>query len=179
MWPAFAATIVLDAVIGWRLPPAGESEAPVSGALLAVFLNLLAVLVGWPLGLLVRRRRPDLPGMIARDYAGTATILAVSFVLLIAGLAHRPAVLMHRSIKRDAIVRAQAFVGARAPSEFRRDMTVVDVYAIEPGAVYRICVPNPNRVRTYCVIVRDQQPFPGGVTFDGYESNTVFSQGAG
>ncbi len=179
MWPAFIATVVLDAVIGHLLPPAGETQALLGAALVAVFLNLLAVLVGWPSGLLLRRRRRDLPGLVARDYAGTAAILAVSVVLLIAGLLHRPTVLAHRSSKRDAIVRAQAFIGARAPAEFRRNLTVVDVYAIESGAVYRICVPDAGRVRTYCVVVRDREPFPGGVTFAGYESNTLFSQGAG
>lgn len=179
MWPAFVLTVALDAAIGRLLPPAGETQSLPSAALVAVFLNLLAVLVGWPLGLLIRRRRRDLPGPIARDYGGVVTILAVSALLLVAGLVHRPTVLSHRSIKRDAIVRAQAFIGVRAPVAFRRDMSVVDVYALEPGSVYRICVPDAPRLRTYCVVVKVAQPFPGGVTFDGYESNTLFSQGTG
>lgn len=178
MWPMFGLAIAADALIGALLPPTGESQALLGAALVAAFLNLLAVvLCSRPLGALIRRRRPDLPASVARDYGGTIAIAVVTLALLAAGLAHRPAILQHRTAKHDAIVRAQAFIGTRAPAEFRRSMTVVDVYAIEPGAIYRVCVPDRSRARNYCVVVRDAQPFPGGVSFDGYESNAVYAQG--
>ncbi len=180
MWPVFVSAIVADAVIGVLLPPSGDTQAVFGAAIIAAFLNLFAVVLGsWPIGALLRRRRPDLPVSVARNYGGTIAIAGVTVALLVAGLAHRPAILQHRVAKRDAIVRAQAWIGARAPDAFRRSMSVVDVYAIEPGAMYRICVPDAPRLRTYCVVVRDRQPFPGGVTFDGYESNRVYAAGAG
>jgi hypothetical protein len=181
LWPTFATLTVVDAVIGHALPPSGESQTVLGAALAACFLNLIAiVLLSVPIGALLRRARPDLPKVVARDYGGTGAVLAVSFALLIAGLAHRPSVLAHRSAMQDAISRAQAWIGARAPSEFRRNIEYVSTVAIEPGSIYRTCVPSiKDRRRMYCVIVKTHLPFGQGVSFDGHEPNDVFSQGTG
>ena len=51
---------------------AGEGTDLVGGLLLAGFLNLVVVAVLAPLaGTLLRRSRPDLPAVVAGDYAGT------------------------------------------------------------------------------------------------------------
>jgi len=131
-----------------------------------------------PFAALLRRRRPDLPRVVARDYAGTIAIALVSAALLLVGLLHRPTIIANRNTMNDAISRAQAFIGARAPAEFRRNLAVVSTYAIEPGRVYRTCVPGIRTGRTYCVIVKTQMPFAQSVTFAGYESNADFSRGA-
>ena len=55
---------------------------------------------------------------------------------------------------QDAIKRAQAYIGDRAPAEFRRNLAYVDTFAIQPGSIYRTCVPSDYRRRTYCVIVK-------------------------
>jgi hypothetical protein len=79
----------------------------------------------------------------------------------------------------DAIARAQAFIGDRAPAEFRRNVQWVSTYAIEPGSLYRTCVPNAERSRTYCVVVNTRLPFERSVKFAGYESNADLSAGTG
>jgi hypothetical protein len=180
LWPAFAAAIVVDAVLGHVLPPSGETQTVLAAALAGCVLNLIAVvLLSRPVGMLIRRARPDLPKVVARDYGGTVVVLTVTAVLLLAGVLHRPSVLEHKRAMQDAIVRAQAWIGARAPAEFRRNVEFVSIFAIEPGNIYRTCVPSEDRTRTYCVIVKTRLPFAQSVSFDGYESNSVFAAGAG
>jgi heme A synthase len=180
MWPAFVALIAVDAVIGHLLPPVGEKQSIVAAALGGLVLNLIAViLLSWPLGVLLRRRRPDLPMTVARDYAGTAVVLLVTAGLLGAGLAHRSSITSEQQTMRDAVVRAQAFIGDRAPDQFRRNVKLIDTVTIQPGSIYRMCVPGAHGVRTYCVIVDTQLPFARSVKFAGYEPNSSVAAGTG
>ncbi|MBV9197149.1 MAG: hypothetical protein JO168_23690 [Solirubrobacterales bacterium] len=180
LWPAFAAATVADAVLGHELPPLGETETLAAAALGALVLNLLGViLLSWPVGLLVRRFRGDLPMLIARDYAGTIVVAGVTVVLLAAGLAHHARVLADERAMTDAISRAQAWIGDRAPARFRSNVQYVSTFAIQPGSIYRACVPSVDGRQTYCVIVDTTRPFPGGVRFGGYEPNSLFSEGVG
>jgi hypothetical protein len=181
MWPAFVILTAVDAVVGHALPPTGESQTLLGAALAACFLNLIAIVVlSIPIGAALRRARPDFPKVVARDYGGTAAVLLVSAALLSTGLLHRPSVLAHRNTMHDAISRAQAWIGDRAPAEFRRNIEYVSTVAIEPGSIYRTCVPSiADRRRMYCVIVKTHLPFAQSVSFDGHEPNDVFSQGTG
>jgi len=101
LWPAFAALTVADGIIGHALPPTGETQTFVAAVLLGCGFNLIAViLLRRPLGALVRRARPDLPKLIARDYAGTAVVGVVSAALLVlleqrGGCARRLVPLVH------------------------------------------------------------------------------------
>jgi hypothetical protein len=179
-WPAFAAVTLADAVIGHALPASGETQTLLAAALAGLVLNLIAViLLSRPLGVAVRRFRPDLPKVVAKDYAATFVVVSVAALLLLGGLVHRPSLLAHQRAMRDAISRAQAWIGDRAPAEFRRNVEFVSTIAIEPGSIYRTCVPNVGRTKTYCVIVKTHLPFALSVSFDGYESNGVFSAGTG
>jgi hypothetical protein len=179
MWPAFAAFTIADAVIGHQLPPAGDSQRFVAAALLGCALNLIGVVVlAWPIGLLIRRARSDLPTVVARDYGGTLVIVAVTGALLAVGLAHRSTVLAHREALREATVRAEAWIGDRAPSAFRRDVASMSIFAIEVGRIYRACVRSVDGVRTYCVVVDDRQPFQRSVRPAGSEPNTGLASGA-
>src|SRR5437763_1211339 len=93
LWPVFVCLTVADAVIGHALPPIGDTQSVFAAALLGAALNLFAVIVlSWPLSLLLRRLRPDLPKLVARDYAGTFLVAAVTAVLLSTGLMHRATV---------------------------------------------------------------------------------------
>jgi hypothetical protein len=180
LWPAFAALTVLDGIVGHALPPAGDSETFMGAVVLACFANLIAVvLLSRPTGALVRRYRKDLPKVVARDYGGRAALIAVALFILALGLLHRPTVLEHHRAMQEAITRAQAWIGDRAPAEFRRNLEFVSTFIIEPGHLFRTCVPSDRRPRTYCVVVNTRLPFPRSVRFAGYEPNSVFSLGVG
>jgi hypothetical protein len=178
LWPAFVALTIADAVVGHMLPPAGDGQSLVSAALVALVLNLIAViLLSRPLGAVLRRARGDLPSIVARDYAGTTVVVVIALALLTAGLLHRSTLQAQRSTMYDAIKRAQAYIGDRAPAQFRRNLELVDTFVIQQGSIYRTCVPSDDRKRTYCVIVNDKLPFARSVSFGGYEPNEVMSAG--
>jgi hypothetical protein len=178
LWPAFAAATLADAALGHALPPAGDEESIAGAAVIGLVLNVIAViLLSRPLSSMLRRRRKDLPPIVARDYGGTTAVLAVSLVLLTAGLVHHETVMSDQSAQKDAIARAQAWIGDRAPAEFRRDVAYISTFAIEPGRIYRECVPSHSTARTYCVVVDERQPFARSVRFSGYEPNSLFGEG--
>lgn len=178
MWPAFVVFTLLDGVIGHLLPPEGQGQRFLGAALVGCFLNLFAVVaLAWPVSLVLRRRRPDLPKIIARDHGGALSICAISVVIVAVGLIHRPVMLAHRAAAADAEARAEAWIGDHAPSAFRRDAHFMDSYTIVAGSIYRECVPSSNGRRSFCVIVNTRRPFAQSVTFAGYESNEVLSQG--
>jgi hypothetical protein len=180
LWPVFIALTIADAVIGHALPPVGATESLPAAALLALFVNLLAVLLlSRPLGWTLRRVRGDLPGIIARDYGGTLVVLAVTGALATAGLIHRSAIEASQRAMQDAVARAQAWIGDRAPEQFRRNLQFVSVLAIQPGTIYRACVPGTDRTSNYCVIVNRRLPLERSVTFSGYEPNSSLGAGTG
>ena len=138
------------------------------------------ILLARPLGMLLRRVRTDMPGVVARDYAGTVVVVRGHRGLLtIAGIAHRPEIQARQRDTADAIARAQAWIGDRAPDTFRRNLQFVSLLAIVPGTIYRACVPSVDGTRSYCVIVNRDLPFQNSVTFSGYEPNSVLDAGAG
>jgi hypothetical protein len=178
LWPTFTALTLADGVIGHELPPTGDKMTFVAAALLGGGFNLIGViLLRWPLGSLIRRVRGDLPWEVAKDYAGTAVVTLVSVVLLSWGLANRSSIIANENALHDAVVRAQAWIGDRAPSEFRAHVALISTLTIEAGRVYRSCVPSIDGRRAYCVIVRRRLPLASSVRFDGYEPNSVFAQG--
>ncbi len=178
LWPTFAALTLADGIIGHELPPTGDKQTFVAAALLGCGLNLVGViLLRWPLGSLIRRARGDLPWEVAKDYAGTTVVMLVSVILLAWGLANRSSIIANRNALRDAVVRAQAWIGDRAPSEFRRHVALISTLTIETGRVYRSCVPSTSAQRAFCVIVQPRLPLASSVRFDGYEPNSVFAQG--
>jgi hypothetical protein len=180
LWPAFCIAIVVDALVGHWLPQLGETQTVVGAALVACVINLIAiVLLSRPLGTLLRRGRGDLPRVVANDYGGTIAVGVVSAALLLAGVAHRSTVIAHRQARDEAIARAQAWIGDRAPDAFRRNVAYVNTYAIEDGSIYRVCVPSVQGPSTYCVVVKTKMPFDQSVSFAGYEPNAVFSAGTG
>src|SRR4051812_17125469 len=88
-WPAFAALTVVDALLAARLPFAGEGADLIGAVLFAAFVNLLAVAVIAPFaGMALRRRRRDLPTLIARDYAGAGLLVTITFLMLVGGVVH-------------------------------------------------------------------------------------------
>jgi hypothetical protein len=180
LWPVFVAATAADAYLEHVRPPVGDAQSVASAGLVGLVVNLIAVLLlSRPVGAVMRRVRPELPWVVARNYAGTSAVLAVSAGLLLAGLAHHSTVVANLNAMRDATVRAQAWIGAHAKAEFRRNLELADTFAIQPGSIYRTCVPGQDDRRTFCVIVKTYLPFAQSVSPDGYTPNSVFAQGVG
>jgi hypothetical protein len=180
LWPAFIAFVAVDAAIGHLLPPIGDKQSIVAAAIGGLMLNLVGViLLSRPFGMLLRHWRPDLPASVARNYGGTTVVVLVSLALLGVGLAHRSSITNDQQTLRDAIVRAQAWIGDRAPDQFRRNVALIDTVEIQPGSIYRICVPSSRDARTYCVVVNTRLPFARSVRFAGYEPNSSVAAGTG
>ncbi|MEA2214207.1 MAG: hypothetical protein QOF83_4155 [Solirubrobacteraceae bacterium] len=178
LWPTFVAATALDALIVHALPFLGDSQSLAGGTVAGLLFNLLVVLLlSRPLGAVLRRRRTDMPATVARNYGGTVAVLVVPVLLMALGLAHHRAIEDQRRMLDDAIIRAIAYIGDRAPDAFRANVRHTDTYTIQPGSVYRTCVPNAAGTRTYCVIVNTHMPLARSVVFGGYESNSLFAQG--
>lgn len=179
LWPMFVVLSLVDGLIGQALPVSGQAQDVAGGVLVGLALNLVViVLLSRPLGALLRRRRRDLPTAIARNYAGTVGLVLVTAGFVAAGLGAQPDIQADQRALRDALVRAEAYIGARAPAAFRDNATHPDTYTIQAGSIYRTCVPNDAHTRTWCVVVRRSLPFARSVVFDGYEPNSVFAAGA-
>jgi hypothetical protein len=179
LWPTFIALTLFDGIIGLVLPVSGDSQSLVAGILAGLLLNLLAVLAfSGPAGALLRRRRPDLPRLVARDYAGTFAVVLVASAMTLIGASHRSTIDANQRALSDALARAAAWMGDRAPPEFRANLEHLNTYTIEPGRLYRTCVRSRYGPRTYCVIVKPNAPLGQSVTFAGYEPNSTFAAGA-
>ncbi|MGH2856768.1 MAG: hypothetical protein ACRDMJ_04710 [Solirubrobacteraceae bacterium] len=180
LWPTFVVAIAADAVIAHTWPAAGDAQSVGSGLLVGAVLSLLAVvLCARPGAAVLRRLRPDLPVAIARNGAGALATAGVTAAILAAGLVHHATISRDRSALRDAVVRAQAFIGAQAPAEFRANASDADTFTIVAGAIYRVCVPGHDDGRWYCVIVRPRLARSRRVVADGSEPNALLEQGTG
>jgi hypothetical protein len=164
-WPAFVALTIADGLLIHELPLAGDGTGVVAGIILAGFFNLFAVAVVAPgAALLLRRRRRDLPKIVAGDYAGTALLLCVAVLLLGIGLAHRPAI---RAGERAMTAQEQAvrgYVLSQAPAAYRVGLANANTWKIEDD-LYRTCVPAHGTSRWMCLLV-DTTQRPPGVTVD-------------
>lgn len=173
-WPAFGVLTVLDGILLTKLPFYSRGAGNLAGGiLLAAFANILIVAVVAPLlGRRLRRRRPDLPRLVASDYAGAGALAALTLLFLIGGVLHRPAVAADQ--RKDASVGAamRAYVLSVAP-RYRSGIASMDAIQLEDD-LYRSCVPTEVADRWLCAFVRTSQD-PPGVTRDTDEtSNTGY-----
>jgi hypothetical protein len=114
-------------------------------------------------GRLLRRRRPDLPRGVARNYAGVALVLAASLVLLGAGLAHRPAIEVQRRDYLAQLSQVAAYVDGQAPA-YRKHLGEASTIRLAPD-YYRTCVPGDSSRHRLCLFV-DTSQSPPGITLD-------------
>jgi hypothetical protein len=173
-WPAFALLTVLDGILLTELPFYARGPGNLAGGLLlAAFANILVVAVIAPLlGVWLRRRRPDLPRLVASDYAGAAALGALTTLFLLGGILHRPAVAADER-KAAAVGEAtRAYVLSQAP-EYRAGIASMDAIQLEDD-LFRSCVPSAEPDRWLCVFVKTSQS-PPGVTRDTDEtSNSAY-----
>jgi hypothetical protein len=167
-WPAFAALTVVDGVVLAELPFTGDGPGLYGGILLAGFANLAALAALAPAGgRLLRGVRPDLPRLIASDYAGAWLLVLITAALLTAGLAHRPTV-VEAERDREAMAAAVHDYVLRSAPEHRGALDALDARRLEPD-YYRACVPAAEPGRAFCLFVNTAQR-PPGVTRDTNET---------
>ena len=177
LWPVLIVLTLVDAVLLGRLPIAGDDGTPfVPALLLAMFFNLVALAVLAPLlSRRLRRRRPDLPKVVADDRAGTALVCAVSLALLAGGLLHRSAV---DDVQHDLVVQqaaAREYIARQAPEEFRGRTTESTSIKLE-DELFRTCAPGDDPKRWFCVFVSTDTAPPGIVEDVGREPNESFDE---
>ena len=180
LWPAFWALTLLDALLLRWLPIAGDDGTDLVPALLVSgFFNLLAVAVVAPVvALALRRRRRDLPWVIAFDRAGTALVLCVTGGLLIGGLVHRGELQENR---RDLAVQRLAaveYMREQAPAEYRRHLPATTTIRME-DELYRTCTPGDDPDRWFCVYVATDTSPPGVTADANRESNDSLRSAGG
>jgi hypothetical protein len=183
LWPLFVVLTLADGLIHKQLPITGDSDGSFAGgALFGAVLNLIAIVaLAATLGQLVRRVRPDMPKVVANNYAGAFTTIAITAVILGGGLIHRPVITKDLNDLNDATARAEEYIGAHAPSQFQKDLDRLSTYEVQPPEIYRICATasNPSAdPRFYCVIVNRQRPFGKGIYYNGAESNLLLAEGS-
>jgi 4-amino-4-deoxy-L-arabinose transferase-like glycosyltransferase len=164
-WPAFVVLTLVDGILLVLLPPYdGAPENVFPGVVLAGFVNLLAVAVAAPaVGALLRRARPDLPRLIASNYAGGWLLAAITAVLLAAGLLHRSATEAEQARERAVAVAMHDYVLSEEP-RLRGSLSTIDVIRIERD-YYRACIPGADPRHWLCLFVTTDQ-HPPGVTRD-------------
>jgi hypothetical protein len=164
-WPTFAGALVGEALLLHLAPIAGGATNLAAAVLLAGAANLLVLAVGAPLlGLLIRRRRADLPRPVARDYAATALMLVVAGALAALAVVHHPAVVAGRrafQAQSDAVRRYVHFHGS---ADYQRRIDAADTWRVDSN-LFRTCVPGADPERRLCLFV-DTAQTPPGITVD-------------
>jgi hypothetical protein len=159
LWPAFFALCAIDGILIATLPPFdGAPGDVIGGVLMAGFANLaLLALIGPLAAHVLRRRRPDLPRVVAYDYAGTGLVLGLGVLVLALGLLHRPADVAKHGDEDAMFSAVQQYVGAHA-AEWQPGLAAIDAVELAPE-VYRACVPGDDPRRSLCLIVdTDRRP---------------------
>lgn len=155
--------MVGEAVLLHLLPLAMDTGVAAAG-LVAGGLNLAIVAVAAPVaGIGVRRRRPDLPRAIARDYAATGLMLGLAGLIAVLGIAHQPAIQAGERAFRAQSDAVRIYV-ARHAAAYRGQIDAATSRRLEPN-LYRTCVPGADPNRRLCLIV-DTTLAPPGITVD-------------
>lgn len=155
LWPAFVVVTLLEVGLLHWLPIAGEGSGPIPALLLAGCLNVAAVALLGGLGSIgLRRLRPDLPKVVADDYAGLAALAAVGLAFLVAGVVHRPELNAEQEAFARQSMAVRLWVQANGDDFTRAHVDAADSVQVDRD-LYRTCVPgpDPDRRRWLCLIV--------------------------
>jgi hypothetical protein len=162
LWPAFAAFVIGDAVLMHYRPISGDRGPDwFPAVLLSGFFNLAVVAVAAPLaGRLLRRRRRDLPQLIAGDRAGTVLLGVLAAVLVAIGIANHGTAGAQRAAIAAGMARVREFVRHNAPAQYRRRIGEATILGFGEN-LYRTCVPGDDPRRWLCLFVFTDQSPPG------------------
>jgi hypothetical protein len=153
LWPSFVVvTLVEMGLLHW-LPIAGEGSRWIAALLLAGCLNVIAVaLLGGLGGAALRRRRRDLPKVVADDYAGLAALALVGLAFLAAGIVHRPELTAEHRAFAEQSHAVRRWVQAHGDALARAQLHAADTVRIDDD-LYRTCVPGVDPKRWLCLVV--------------------------
>ena len=155
LWPSFVVVTLLEMALLHWLPIQGDGSGWIPSLLLAGSLNVIAVaLLGKIGGALLRRRRRDLPKVVADDYAGLAALGVVAAAFLAAGLVHRPELAADNEAFARQSLAVRLWVQANGDDFTRAHVDAADTVRVDRD-LYRTCVPgpDPDRRRWLCLIV--------------------------
>ncbi|MEA2371961.1 MAG: hypothetical protein QOH12_2355 [Solirubrobacteraceae bacterium] len=165
LWPMYAAAVAGDGVLLHLLPISGARTPLVGGLLLAGVLNLLVVAGLSPAaGSLIRRRRGDLPVVVARDYAGRGLIVLLGGCLALLGIDNIGRADAERGSLREQAFAVHAYVETQAPAAYRGHMDRARTRVLD-AHLFRTCVPGGKGGPWLCVFVDTTQQ-PPGVSLD-------------
>jgi len=153
LWPTFLVATALEMGLLHWLPIAGEGSGWIAALLLAGSLNVLAIaLLGALGGAALRRRRRDLPKVVADNYAGLAALAVVGLAFLAAGLVHRPELAAQNRAFAEQSQAVRLWVQAHGDDYARAHVAGADTVRVDRD-LYRSCVPGPDPKRWLCLIV--------------------------
>ena len=153
LWPTFVVATLLEMVLLHVLPVQGDSTGWIGALLAAGCLNLLAVVVvGGIGGLVLRRRRPDLPKVVADDYAGTVALGLMAAALVTAGLVHAPQIADREAAFAEQSRAVRQWVADHGNAFARAHISRANSIRLDED-LYRTCVPARDPKRPLCLIV--------------------------
>jgi len=175
LWPTFVAATVLEGLLLHALPVQGETTGFVGGLLAAGCLNLISIVVAGTIGgRWLRRHRPDMPRVVAENYAGTAVLGIVAASLVAAGIVHHTTISKHEDAFAEQSLAVRRWVALNGDSYERAHVSRADSLRVDED-LYRTCGPHPDPTRALCLIV-DTSRLPPTVTRDASgEPNRLFN----
>ena len=167
-WPLFVLLTVVDAVLLMVHPISGTGPPLVPALLLAMFFNLVAVAgLGRLVARMVRRRRPDLPPMVAEDRAGVALLCTVLLALVVGGFLNAGAADEAERALRAQAEATRAYVLAHGTDEQREHLEEMDTEQ-HAEDFFRTCVPGAPPV---CLLIDTSTDPPQVVVDDDRSPN--------
>ena len=160
MWPTFIAITLLDGLIMWRLPPIGTGVDPIPAVLIATFGNLVLVgaIAPWLAHRIWKRRPAAEVGAPPRaqlevltDRIGTGLLLATVVVVVAAGLAAKPLVVVETKARERAADALSRHVAAGS-AELQRNLDASNTRRLADG-YFRTCIPHDDRNGWTCFFV--------------------------
>lgn len=179
LWPTFVVATVLEMGLLHWLPVQGDGAGWVGALLAAGCLNVIAVaLVAGIGGSLLRRRRPDLPKVVADDYAGTTALALVAVAFVVAGVLHRPVIAGRRAAFAEQSQAVRDWVAIHGDAFARAHVDHANTITVDDG-LFRTCVPKPDPRSALCLVVDTSRSPPAVKVDSSSEPNARFSPRGG